>query len=46
MNPVPEQPNMYNYYYAKNKEEYINIDYYSLPEPYLEDLMPKIERLL
>ena len=46
MNPVPEQPNMYNYYSAESKEDCINIDYDSLPKPDLEDLMPKIEQLL
>ena len=46
MNPVPEQPNMYNYYCAESKEDCINIDYDSLPKPDLEDLMPKIEQLL
>ena len=43
MNVVPEQPNMYNYYYPDNP---INIDYNSLPKPELDDLLPEIEKLL
>ena len=43
MNAVPEQPNMYNYYYPTNK---IYIDYESLPKPELDDLLPEIQKLL
>lgn len=43
MNVVPEQPNMYNYYYPDNP---INIDYSNLPKPELHDLLPEIEKLL
>ena len=43
MNVVPEQPNMYNYYYPGNK---IYIDYETLPKPYLDDLLPEINKLL
>ena len=46
MNPVPEQPNMYNYYYASHPEDCIYIDYDNLPKPELDDLMCKIEELL
>ena len=43
MNVVPKQPNMYNYY---NSDSPIIIDYDSLPKPNLNDLFPKIEKLL
>ena len=43
MNPVPEQPNFYNYYYP---DQPIYIDYNSLPPPVLDDLLPEIKKLL
>jgi hypothetical protein len=43
MSPVPEQPYRYNHYFPQNK---VYIDYDKLPEPHLEDLMPKIRDLL
>lgn len=43
MNPVPEQPNFYNYYYP---DQPIYIDYNSLPPPHLDDLLPEIKKLL
>ena len=43
MSPVPEQPYTYNHYFPQNK---VYIDYDKLPEPHLEDLMPKIRDLL
>ena len=43
LNPVPLQPNLYNYY---NTENEINIDYDSLPKPELSDLQSKINKLL
>tara|TARA_B100000902_G_scaffold399948_1_gene473899 strand:+ start:12296 stop:13180 length:885 start_codon:yes stop_codon:yes gene_type:complete len=43
MNPVPEQPNTYNYYFPDKK---IFIDYDLLPKPDLDDLKEEIEKLL
>jgi len=43
LNPVPLQPNFYNYYNAENQ---ITIDYDSLPKPNLDDLQLKINELL
>ncbi len=43
MNPVPKQPNNYNYYYPDNA---IYIDYDSLEIPEIDDLMDKIKKLL
>ena len=43
MNVVPEQPNLYNYYYPDNP---IYIDYNNLPEPNLNDLIDSINKLL
>ena len=43
MNVVPEQPNLYNYYYPDNK---LYIDYQKLPPPQLDDLLPSIKKLL
>lgn len=43
MNPVPEQPNTYNYYFPDEK---IFIDYDSLPKPELDDLKEEIVKLL
>ena len=42
MTAVPKQPNAYNYYNNDN----FYIDYASLPEPDLDDLLDKIEELL
>ena len=43
MNVVPEQPNFYNHY---NPDNEIYIDYNSLPNPELDDLLPEIKKLL
>lgn len=43
INPVPEQPNLYNYY---NPYDPIWIDYASLPKPDLHDMENEIENLL
>ena len=43
LNPVPKQPNFYNYY---NPSEPINIDYDLLPVPELDDLTEEIYKLL